>query len=267
MLKKIASLVYGAAAYFAFLGVFLYLIAFSMNLVPRSVSGAAHQPPLVALLVDVALIALFGVQHTVMARPRFKAWWVRIVPRHLERSTFVLIATVIMACITWFWQPIQGDLWNITGTGMLALYAISALGWLGVPATSLLTDHLELFGLRQVAEYALGLPKSRPEFKERGFYKKVRHPMMLSFLVAFWATPHMTVGHALFAGLWTAYILTGIYFEERDLVYAHGAAYRSYQLRVPKLLPFGRPAGAAQGSRQGASVDAKRPATSENEAA
>jgi protein-S-isoprenylcysteine O-methyltransferase Ste14 len=259
MLKKIASLIYGAAAYFGFLGVFLYLIAFSMNLVPGSVSGAANQPPLVAVLVDVGLIALFGVQHTIMARPRFKAWWVRIVPRHLERSTFVLIATVIMACILWFWQPIQGDLWNITGTGMFVLYAISALAWLGVPATSLLTDHFELFGLRQVAEYALGLPKSRPEFKERGVYKRVRHPMMLSFLIAFWATPHMTVGHALFAALWTAYILTGIYFEERDLVYAHGQAYRSYQMRVPKLLPFGRPAGATQRTGQGSAVEANEP--------
>jgi protein-S-isoprenylcysteine O-methyltransferase Ste14 len=267
MLKKIASLLYGAAAYFGFLGVFLYLIAFSMNLVPRSVSGTATQHPLVAVLVNVGLIALFGVQHTVMARPRFKAWWVRYVPRHLERSTFVLIATVIMACILWFWQPIQGDVWNITGSAMYVLYAISALGWIGVPATSMLTDHFELFGLRQVAEYALGHPKSKPEFKERGFYKKVRHPMMLSFLIAFWATPHMTVSHALFAGLWTAYILTGIYFEERDLVYAHGAAYRNYQMRVPKLLPFGRTAGAAQPTRQGASVEAKQPTTQENEAA
>jgi len=261
MLKKIASLVYGAAAYFGFLGVFLYLVAFSMNLVPRSVSRAATEHPLVAVLVDVGLISLFGVQHTIMARPRFKAWWVRIVPRHLERSTFVLIASVIMGCIVWFWQPIDGDLWNVTGAGMFALYAIAALGWIGVPATSLLTDHFELFGLRQVAEYALGLPKSKPEFKERGLYKKVRHPMMLCFLIAFWATPHMTVGHALFAGLWTAYILTGIYFEERDLVYAHGAAYRNYQMRVPKLLPVGRPAGAAQPARQHIAMEPKHPAS------
>jgi len=261
MLKKIASLVYGAAAYFGFLGVFLYLVAFSMNLVPRSVSRAATEHPLVAVLVDVGLISLFGVQHTIMARPRFKAWWVRIVPRHLERSTFVLIASVIMGCIVWFWQPIDGDLWNLTGTGMFAVYAIAALGWLGVPATSLLTDHFELFGLRQVAEYALGLPKSKPEFKERGLYKKVRHPMMLSFLIAFWAAPHMTVGHALFAGLWTAYILTGIYFEERDLVYAHGAAYRNYQKRVPKLLPIGGTAGTMQPARQQIVMEPKQPAS------
>lgn len=239
MLKKIASLVYGMGAYLLFLGAFLYLMAFATNVAPHSVSGTPSLPPLPAALVDIALITLFGLQHGIMARPGFKRWWTRFVPPHLERSTFLWFAAALVIVIVQFWLPIEGDLWNITGAGMIALYAISLLGWLTVPVTSFLTDHFELFGLRQVFEYALERPMSKPEFKERAFYKKVRHPMMLAFLIAFWAAPHMTAGHLLFAGLTTSYILVGIYFEERDLARTHGQAYRNYQARVPRLLPFG----------------------------
>jgi protein-S-isoprenylcysteine O-methyltransferase Ste14 len=241
MLKKIASVVYGTGAYVLFLGAFLYLIAFETNVVPHAISGPASLPPLAAALVDIALITLFGMQHSIMARPAFKRWWTRFVPAHLERSTFVVIASAIVIVIVQFWQPIAGDLWNVTGAGMIVLYTISLLGWLVIPATSFLTDHFELFGLRQVFEYAFDRPRSQAQFKERGVYKKVRHPMMLGFLVAFWATPHMTVGHLVFAGLMTSYILVGIYFEERDLVRAHGRAYREYQARVSMLLPGGAP--------------------------
>ena len=239
MTKKIASVIYGIGAYLLFLGVFLYLITFTTNVAPHSISGAPSLPPLLAALVDIALITLFGLQHGIMARPGFKLWWTRFVPPHLERSTFVWFADAMIIVIVWFWQPIAGDLWNVTGAGMVALYGISLIGWLTVPVTSFLTDHFELFGVRQVFEYAFERPSSRPEFKERAFYKKVRHPMMLAFLIAFWAAPHMTAGHLLFAGLMTSYILIGIYFEERDLVRAHGRAYREYQARVPKLIPFG----------------------------
>ena len=239
MLRKIVSLVYGAGAYLLFLGAFLYLMAFAANVAPHSVSGTPSLPPLLAALVDVALITLFGLQHGIMARPGFKRWWTRFVPPHLERSTFVWFAAALVIVIVQFWQPIEGDLWNVTGAGMIVLYAISLLGWLTVPVTSFFTDHFELFGLRQVFEYALERPRSKPEFKERAFYKKVRHPMMLGFLIAFWAAPHMTAGHLLFAGLMTSYILVGVYFEERDLARAHGQAYRDYQARVPKLVPFG----------------------------
>lgn len=245
-MKKIASLVYGVAAYVAFLGAFLYLMAFTLNLAPHSVSGASSLPPLLAVLIDAGLIVLFGLQHSIMARPGFKEWWTRFVPRHLERSTFVLIAAVLVWGMTWFWQPIPGDLWNVTGTGMVVLYAISILGWLTVPVTSFFTDHFELFGLRQVFEYATGRSRRQPVFEERALYKKVRHPMMLAFLIAFWAAPQMTAGHALFAGLMTSYILAGIYFEERDLARAHGQVYRDYQERVPKLLPIGGLRGAPQ---------------------
>jgi len=247
MLKKIASVVYGVGGYLLFLGSFLYLIAFVNNVAPNSVSGTASLPPLLAALIDIELITLFGLQHGVMARPGFKRWWTRIVPPHLERSTFVWLAAALVIVIVQFWQPIEGDLWNVTGAGMIALNVISLLGFLMVPVTSFLTDHFELFGLRQVFEYALGRPTHKPEFKERAFYKKVRHPMMVGFLIAFWAAPHMTSGHLLLATLMTSYILIGIYFEERDLVQAHGQAYRDYQARVPKLLPLGGLKGAQPG--------------------
>jgi protein-S-isoprenylcysteine O-methyltransferase Ste14 len=238
MLKKTTSVVYAGSAYLLFLGAYLYLVAFATNVLPDSVSGPASLPPLHAALADIALITLFGLQHSIMARPAFKRWWTRVVPQHLERSTYVLIAAALVIVIVRFWQPIEGDLWNLTGAGKTALYAVSLLGWLGVPAFSFLTDHFELFGLRQVFEYAVERPTSQAAFKERGVYKKVRHPMMLAFLVGFWAAPHMTIGHLLFSGLMTLYILTGIYFEERDLIRAHGQAYRDYKTRVSMLLPW-----------------------------
>jgi methanethiol S-methyltransferase len=239
MLKKLGSVIYGMGAYLLFLGVFLYLIAFVANVAPYSVSGRASMPPLGAALIDVALVAMFGLQHSIMARPAFKRMWTQVVPRHLERSTFVWFADVMVILLIRFWQPIEGDLWNITGSGMAVLYAVSLLGWLTVPVTTLMTGHSDLFGLRQVLDYALGRESFKPEFRERALYKKVRHPMMLAILVALWATPHLTWGHLLLASLMTAYILTGIYFEERDLERTHGQAYRDYQSRVPKLLPLG----------------------------
>jgi protein-S-isoprenylcysteine O-methyltransferase Ste14 len=236
-MKRTLSFAYGATAYLLFLGAFLYLAAFTMNLVPMGVSGKASVPPGIAVLLDTALIMMFGVQHTVMARSGFKRWWTQIVPPHLERSTFVLVATCTLGAIVIGWQPIEGDIWNVTGPAMFVLYGISALGFLTIPAVSFLTDHFHLFGLRQVYEYALGRPASKPVFRERGVYRKVRHPMMIGFLIAFWATPHMTIGHLFLATLMTAYILTGIYFEERGLVEEHGRAYMAYQARVPKLVP------------------------------
>lgn len=247
-MKKALSVTYGALAYMMFLGAFLYLIAFTVNAIPNSISGPASLPPLLAAAIDLGLITMFGLQHSIMARAGFKRVWTRIVPPHLERSTYVVIAAMMVFLIVMGWQPISGQIWNVTGPGMVAVYAIAALGWLGVPATSFLTDHFALFGLRQVIEYMLDRPRSTPTFKVRAFYKKVRHPMMLSFLVAFWATPLMTTGHLLFAGLMTSYILVGIYFEERDLAREHGPAYRAYHARVPKLLPVGKPEGAEQGA-------------------
>ena len=186
-MKKTLSLVYAVAAYVLFLAAFLYLVAFSMNLGPSQISGPASLPPLAAAAIDLGLIALFGLQHSVMARPGFKSWWTRIVPQHLERSTYVLIAAVLTALIPAAWQPIEGQLWNVTGAGMIALYTVSALGFLMIPLCSFLTDHFELFGLRQAAEYVFGWAQPKAEFKQRALYKKVRHPMMLGWMVAFWA--------------------------------------------------------------------------------
>jgi len=236
-MKRTLSLVYGAAAYVLFLGVFLYLVAFTLNLAPHSVSGAETMPPVAAILVDTALVALFGLQHSIMARAGFKRWWTRAVPTHLERSTYVMIGSCMVALIVLGWQPIEGDLWNVTGWGMIALSAASLAGFATIPVMSFLTDHFHLFGLRQTYDYANGRPLSSPVFRERGPYKNVRHPMMLGFLLAFWATPHMTIGHLFLATLMTAYILAGIYFEERSLANEHGQAYRDYQARVPKLIP------------------------------
>jgi len=244
-MKKTLSVVYGVGAYVLFLGAFLYMIAFYLNLGPSPIAGPASLLPLAAGAIDVGLIALFGLQHSIMARPGFKRRWTRIIPQHLERSTYVLIAALLVILIVAGWQPIEGDLWKVTGVWTIALLsAIAALGWLMIPLCSFLTDHFELFGLRQVAEYAFGWEQAKAEFKQRALYKKVRHPMMLGFLVAFWAAPYMTVSHLLFAVTMSAYILVGIHFEERDLARKHGQAYRDYQARVPKLLPIPSTEGA-----------------------
>lgn len=237
-MKKTLSVIYGVSAYVLFLASFLYLVAFSVNLGPSWISGPASFPPLAAGAIDLGLITLFGLQHSVMARPGFKRWWTQTIPQHLERSTYLVIGSAMTALLVAAWQPIAGDLWNVSGAGMVALYALCALGYLMVPVCSFLTDHFELFGLRQVAEYAFGWPQSKPQFKQRALYKKVRHPMMLGWMVAFWATPHMTLGHLLFAAAMTSYILVAIHYEERDLANRHGQSYRDYQARVPKLIPI-----------------------------
>jgi protein-S-isoprenylcysteine O-methyltransferase Ste14 len=227
-----------------FLTVFVWLVMFALNLTAARVSGEATSSPWVAALVDVGLVTLFGLQHSIMARQGFKTAWTRIVPRHLERSTFVWIASGMVALLIVGWQPIAGDLWHLDGAMAGVLMAISVVGWLGVPATSMMTDPWELFGLRQVFDYARDAETLPPTFQMKAAYKQVRHPMMMSFIVAMWFTPHMTVGHLVFAGTMTLYILAGIYFEERDLLKHHGESYRRYQKEVPKLLPLGRNEGA-----------------------
>ncbi|MBZ5632788.1 MAG: isoprenylcysteine carboxylmethyltransferase family protein [Acidobacteriia bacterium] len=244
-MKKLLSAVYSVVAYVLFLGAFLYLIAFSMNIGPSLINGPASLPPLAAGAIDLGLITMFGLQHSIMARPGFKSWWTRIVPQHLERSTYVLISAGLVALVPAAWQPIEGTLWMVSGAGMIALHTLALLGFLMVPLCSFLTDHFELFGLRQAAEHVFGWQQSKPEFKQRSLYKRVRHPMMVGFLVAFWAVPFMTVGHLLFTVTMSAYILVGIHFEERDLARKHGQAYRDYQARVPKLIPIPSAQGAA----------------------
>ncbi len=239
--SRVASLVYGSLAYVIFLGTFLYAIGFVSGLVvPKTVDGGAPAPLLEALLVNGGFLALFAVQHTIMARRAFKRWWTRIVPPQLERATFVLVTCAILCSMFWQWRELPGELWRVGGPAAWILRGMSFLGWGLVLLSSFLIDHFELFGLRQVVRHFLGRAPEAPHFRERSLYRMVRHPLMFGFLLAFWATPVMSMGHLFFAAMCTGYILVGIQIEERTLIAEHGEAYRDYQRRVPMLLPTGR---------------------------
>ncbi len=236
------TLMYGVATYVFFFGTFLYLIGFVGDwVVPKSIdSGISAGSIAGAITTNVLLLGLFAVQHTIMARPAFKAWWTRYVPSHVERSTYVLLATAILAFMAWQWRPLPTVVWRVDQPLMAALLSgVSLAGWGIVLVSTYLIDHFELFGLRQTVSYAMQRKADAPAFKERLFYRWVRHPLMLGFLIAFWATPVMTQGHLLFATVTTAYVLVAIQIEERTLIYLHGDRYRDYQRRVSMLLPFG----------------------------
>jgi protein-S-isoprenylcysteine O-methyltransferase Ste14 len=243
VVARTLTLLYGVSTYLFFFGTFLYLIGFVGNwVVPKSIdSGIPADSTGSAIAINVLLLAAFAVQHTIMARPSFKTWWTRRVPWCVERSTFVLLATAILAVMAWQWRPLPTVVWHVENGALAALLsAVSLAGWGIVLISTCLIDHFELFGLRQTVLYALGRKAEPPAFKERLFYRWVRHPLMLGFLIAFWATPVMTQGHLLFAVVTTAYILVALQIEERTLVYLHGDQYRNYQRRVSMLLPFGR---------------------------
>ena len=237
-------LLYGVGTYAFFFGTFVYLIGFVGNwLVPKSIDGGTPAASVgSAIAIDVLLLGLFAVQHTIMARPAFKAWWTRYVPWSVERSTFVLFSTALLALMAWQWRPLPTVVWRVENGGLAALLSgVSLAGWGIVLIATFLIDHFELFGLRQTVLFALARTAEGPAFKERLFYRWVRHPLMLGFLIAFWSTPVMTQGHLLFAVVTTAYILVAVQIEERTLVHLHGDRYRDYQRRVSMLLPFGRP--------------------------
>ena len=239
--SRALSLLYGSLIYVGFLGVFLYTIGFVAGvIVPKDIDDGTPVPLGEALLVNGGFLALFAVQHAVMARRSFKERWTRIVPRQIERSTFVLATITILSLMYWQWRPMPEVVWSVTGAAAWVLAALAALGWGTVLLSTFLIDHFELFGLRQVVLHALGRPYEPPRFRERSLYRVVRHPLMLGFLLAFWCAPTMTVGHLFFAGLCTGYILVGVRMEERDLVAAHGEAYLDYRRRVPGLLPLPR---------------------------
>jgi protein-S-isoprenylcysteine O-methyltransferase Ste14 len=238
---RAASLVYGATAYIAFLVTFLYAIGFvSGFLVPKTVDDGVSVPIAEALLVNGGFLALFAVQHTIMARRAFKRRWTRIVPQQIERSTFVLATCVILGGLFWQWRHMPGTVWQVEGAFAYGLHTVAFAGWGVVLLSSFLIDHFELFGLRQVVRHFRQLPPEPPHFRERSLYRHVRHPLMLGFLLAFWATPVMTMGHFFFAAMCTGYILFGVQVEERSLVAEHGDSYRDYRRRVPMLLPLPR---------------------------
>lgn len=238
-MSKVMSLLFAVVAYAIFLATFLYLIAFVGNLplVPITVDRGPAAPSAVALVVNLALISLFGVQHSVMARQGFKQVWTRVVPKSSERSVYVIAASVALIVLFAFWRPIEGLVWNVSGSFAYVIWALFALGWLIVLLSTFLINHFELFGLQQAWFHVRGREAAAPQFRKPLFYKFVRHPLYAGFFLAFWATPQMTHGHLLLALGMSAYMLIAIRYEERDLVGLFGSQYDEYRQRVGMLTP------------------------------
>lgn len=239
-MSRILFFVYGVVAYIAFLAAFLYAIAFVGNIVvPKTIDSGAGLPTVQALIVDVVLLGLFAVQHSGMARIEFKKWWTRVVPEPIERSTYVLVSSLVLGLLYWLWQPMPAVIWDTEGTMVaIVLSGLFWLGWAIVLGGSFMINHFDLFGLRQVALNLRNRKYVPVGFKAPMLYKFVRHPLMLGFVIAFWATPRMTAGHLLFAAATLGYILIALRLEERDLVGVYGDAYRRYQRGVSMIFPW-----------------------------
>ncbi len=237
----IVSCLYGLVAYIVFLASFLYAVGFVGNIfVPKSIDfGGEVGNTLISVLVNSALLGLFAIQHSVMARAGFKRWWTKYVPKSVERSTYVLLTSLALLLLFWQWRPIPHVVWQVAGPpGVIVLTTIFWLGWAILLISTFLISHFELFGLAQAFAQLRNRSLADPEFKVPLFYKWVRHPLYLGFLLAFWATPSMTAGHLLFSLATTGYILLGIFLEERDLVALFGDRYRLYRSEVGMLIPW-----------------------------
>jgi len=239
MAKRLAVFVYGLLSYVAFFLTFVYAVGFIGNLyIPESMDSTARMSFWPALVIDALLLLMFAVQHSVMARPAFKEKLTQLIPAAAERSTYVLCSSLLLIALFAWWQPIGGVVWNVTNpVGRNAINTVFGLGFALVFVATLLINHFDLFGLRQVALYLAGKPYTYLELRTPLFYRYIRHPLYVGWLIAFWATPTMTGAHLLFALLTSAYMLIAIRWEERDLVMVHGSKYQDYQKRVPKLIP------------------------------
>ena len=242
MFKRIAFFIYGTLSYVSFLGSFLYAIGFIGNFgVPTTLDGVAAGSLAIALAIDVGLLGFFAIQHSVMARKWFKEAGTRIVPKPLERSTYVLFSSLALILLFWQWQPLGGVVWSIEDPlAQFILRGLFAFGWGLVLVSTFLINHFDLFGMRQVWLYLLDRPYTALRFGTPGPYRLVRHPLYVGWLFAFWSTPTMTLAHLLFSVATTAYILIAIQLEERDLVREHGDSYDAYRRSVPMLIPFTR---------------------------
>lgn len=238
-MKRYLTIGYGAVSYLMFLVSFLYAVGFvGAFVVPRSVDDGISAPLWQALLINLALLGVFGVQHSVMARPAFKRWWTQLVPNTIERSTYVFLASSVLLLLYWQWRSMPGQVWEVRQPiGRAAVWVLFWLGWAMVLSSTFMINHFDLFGLRQVYLAWRGKPYSDLGFRTHLLYRLVRHPLMLGFLVAFWAAPTMTAGHLLFSAGVTAYILIALQLEERDLSAQLGERYRDYRRRVPMLIP------------------------------
>lgn len=240
-MKRVLVLLYGAVCYAVFLVTFLYAVAFLGNfLIDNSIDAAPTTGIGQAIAINIALLAVFALQHSIMARPAFKRWWTRLVPAAAERSTYVLFSSLALLLLFWLWQPIGAVVWHVdSAAGQALLYAGYASGWILLLVATFLIDHFDLFGLRQSWLYFRGRPYTELAFRTPGLYKVVRHPIYVAWLLTFWCTPVMTAAHLLFALMTTAYILIAIQLEERDLIRAF-PEYEGYRRRVPMLIPFTR---------------------------
>jgi len=238
-MKRFLAFSYGVVSYIIFLGSFLYAIGFVGEfIVPKTINSGQAGAFLPSLLINMALLTLFAFQHSGMARPGFKKWWTKVVPKSIERSTYVLFSSLSLILLYIFWQPLPGVVWNLEGTVLPGILNVTYfIGWGILLMATFMISHAHLFGLKQVYEFFRKKEIENPKFQTPGFYKFIRHPIMLGFIIAFWSTPLMTVGHILFAGATTGYILIAVQLEERDLLAYFGDRYRKYREQVPMFIP------------------------------